>query len=396
MKILTITTEYPPARGYGLARFARESSRALAAGGHEVHVVTPNHAGGEPTRTEDGVVVYDQTAVPPLQSYYWVSDAVLTNMWLTERAMPVAEEVKPEVVLVHDWLAALTGQTVSRAFGIPLVGMIHDTERGRRGQRLNEWPQYIAEMEDWLCREAAVVIANSQFIAQELSRAYRVPPQRIRVAHPGINPSILDIREETDIDQYRLLFAQPDEQIVLFVGRLSPTKGVQMLVEAIPHILHAHPPTKFVVAGEGVLGSALTNRAKELQAADRVVFSGHLTGQVLACAYHVADVVVVPSLYEPFGFVALEAAASGKVVVASKTGGLTEVLADNPAAVWLEPGKVESLVEGVGQALVQNSELAKTAMENSEAVCRRFQWSATATKMAQAFEDAGMYERPKT
>ena len=128
--------------------------------------------------------------------------------------------------------------------------------------------------------------------------------------------------------EFRRQYAAPDEKMVFFIGRLVTEKGVGVLIEAVPIILSRYPNCKFVVAGKGPALDYLMRRARELGVYERIYFTGFVDDAVRNNLYHVADVAVFPSLYEPFGIVALEAMAAQVPVVVSNVGGFA---GDHPA-----------------------------------------------------------------
>ena len=125
------------------------------------------------------------------------------------------------------------------------------------------------------------------------------------------------------MDALRSLYAPNGERLLLFVGRIVHEKGLQVLLRAMPRILAQHPNTRLLVAGKN--GAAMWPLAFELGVEQAVIFLDYVTNAQRDCLYHVVDVAVFPSLYEPFGIVALEAMAAKCNVVASSIGGIDEV-----------------------------------------------------------------------
>ncbi len=124
-------------------------------------------------------------------------------------------------------------------------------------------------------------------------------------------------------------FAEPDEKLVLLIGRLVYEKGFQLALEAMPRVIAEAPGTRFLVAGSGTHEEELRKQAEELELTEHGTFLGWIGDDVLHSLYRIADVCVVPSIYEPFGLVALEAMASGCPCIVADTGGLREVVPDD-------------------------------------------------------------------
>jgi len=391
-RLLMIATEFPPARGYGLARYSGELAGALGRAGSEVHVLTCNCDGNALTRTTDGVRVHNLRTPAPLKHYHWVGDTVLGNVTLLERGLEVAEEYGPfDFVLSHDWLGSLAANSLKGILGLPWMLFMHDTEPGKRNN-LERSQLYIAQMEGWSGEHADAIVANSEFTAGELKRYHQVGGERMAVVSPGVSPQAF----ETDchLPDFRALLAPPEDRLLLYVGRLSPMKGVDLFVEAMPAVLERHPSCRAVVAGDGVLSGKLQTRARELGLDGRIRFTGHLTGKVLGAAYRCADLVVVPSRYEPFGMVALEAMSCGTPVLAADIGGLKEIVPGTGANRRFGAGSKEALVSSITSALAhQPTTEERQALERHAAA---FSWERSASAVIALCRQASPAAREKS
>jgi glycosyltransferase involved in cell wall biosynthesis len=375
MRILMVATEYPPARGYGLARYAGELSRVLASAGNEVHVINANCSASKPDFDENGICVHELKSVHPVKHYHWVGDSLLGNVHLLERGLEItAEHGSFDVIISHDWLGSLAAQSLRQVLGAPWLLCMHDTEPGKRDNKLSPEQVYIAEVETWACERADAIVANSNFIAEELARFHKVPSEKIQVVHPGVDAGGF----ETDghIPDFKALFAGKGEKLVLYLGRLSPMKGIDLLFDAMPEILQKCAKTKFMIAGDGVLREKLTSRARELGVAEHVRFVGHLSGKVLGAAYRAADLVVIPSRYEPFGMVALEAMSLGTPVLAAGTGGLKEIVRDKGGTRIFKPNDSGSIAKSVISALKRR--FTSKAREKLIAYACEYSWEKCA------------------
>jgi glycogen(starch) synthase len=289
-----------------------------------------------------------------------------------------------DILHIHDWLAASAAKSLKDAYGWPLVVSIHDTALGKNQGRLDKDEQYVAEMEGWVCEHAAAVLANSEFIRQELIQAYRVPKDKITVVGCGVNPE--SFRTESDAQLFKTVLCSAHEPLVAFVGRLTPTKGPHVLLEAVPRVLGLRPETRFVFAGDGQMREGLESRARELGLEGTVRFVGHLRGQVLATFYRAADLVVVPSLYEPFGMVALEAAVCGTPVLVAGTGGLSEILVDGVTGITVPPNDPEALARGIVH-LLHNLHLGRELAAHADARVReQYRWEDVARRTMAVYE----------
>jgi glycosyltransferase involved in cell wall biosynthesis len=341
-KILMLTTEYPPAKGFGLARYASELAKAMVEINHEVHVVTCNYDEEISSFKRDGVSVHNMTELIPLKHYEWVGDTILNNATLLDRALQINEECGPfDAIISHDWLASQTAKSLKNILGIPWLLIMHDTEPGKRQGRLSEHQKYIAEMEAWSLSHADKIITTCQFMLDEINRLYKVPKKAINIIPCGVNPE--RFKSDTNISDFRNLFVRDSESLIFYAGRLSPMKGVEDLFEAFFKIIKEGVNARLVYAGAGVLRDVLEKQAGDAGLQQRILFVGTLSDKTLGAFYQAADCVVVPSRYEPFGMVAIEAAVCGAEVVASEVGGLKEVIHNNINISGVLPGKPEEL-----------------------------------------------------
>ncbi|MEN6344195.1 MAG: glycosyltransferase family 4 protein [Armatimonadia bacterium] len=383
--MLCLATEYPPARGYGLGRYAREHCAALVRHGVAVDVACNNWDSEVDAYREDGVSVHNAPLAVPFSGHTWVADVLQHNVVLLGRCLEMMRAAGGyNLILAHDWLAAAAAAALKALHRVPLVVAMHDTQRGKTAGQPDENEQYIARVEEWICEVADLVLANSHFIERELIQAYQVPPEKITVVGCGVRSE--DFQTSADIEVFRTLFCARRERLVGFVGRLARVKGPDVLVQAVPAILSVCPDTQFVFAGDGSMRDGLLRQAREAGVAERVRLVGHLTGDVLAAFYHACDVIAIPSLYEPFGMVALEAMAAGRPVIASATGGLKETVLAGATGVAIPPRDPRALASAVVQLLMNPQAAASLGRQAQERIATEFRWDDVATRTVRAWE----------
>ncbi|HEY0737716.1 MAG TPA: glycosyltransferase family 4 protein [Herpetosiphonaceae bacterium] len=350
MRILLLSWEFPPHVAGGLGKHVADLVPALAAQGVEVHVVTPHLRGGADVETIcPGATVH---RVPPTveqtnQNIVHFSQA--SNGSLERKGHDLSVELGGfDLIHGHDWLVAYSSIALKYALKRPLVVTVHSMERGRmQGDLSNEQSLAINGTEWWLTYEAWRVITVSKYMAQQVQAFFGVPPDKLDVIYNGVNlPQSLPLLDQ-ECAAFRAQYARPAEKIVYHVGRLVHEKGVQVLVEAAPQILRDLPGIKFVIAGTGPMLETLMRQAQLLGVADRFVFTGYISDEVRDKLYEVADVAVFPSLYEPFGIVALEAMAYNCPVVVAQTGGLAEFVRPHENGIMVYPGDANSLAWGI-------------------------------------------------
>jgi glycogen(starch) synthase len=176
--------------------------------------------------------------------------------------------------------------------------------------------------------------------------------------------------------------------VLLYFGRLEYEKGVQDLIAALPRIRRAHPGTRLLVAGTGTAAGQLIAAARAHRVRRSVTFTGHLPDADLAALLRAVDAVVLPSRYEPFGIVALEAAAAGAPLVASTAGGLGEVVVDGETGLSFAPGDVAGLAGAVGVVLSDRAAATRRARAAGNRLGSAFEWSSIAADTAAVYAAA--------
>lgn len=406
MRILMLSWEYPPHIVGGLGAHVAALVPALARAGVEVHLVTPRWKGGKPKETVSGersplargrsratnlarscyATLYRTRAPRVLTNDFFV-DAQETNLGLEKQAELLWDELGGfDLIHVHDWLVAFAGVNLKRAHKTPLIATIHATERGRgRGNLGGETSQAINNTEWWLTYEAWRVICTSRFMANEVKFYFQTPSDKVDIVPNGVDTLSFDTLDTLDLTRFRAKWAKRDERIVFFVGRLVQEKGAHLIVEAAPRVLKEFPRTKFIIAGTGMMLEGLRKRAAELGVADRVNVAGFVTDADRDKLLKVADVGVFPSLYEPFGIVALEAMAAKCPVVVSTVGGLAEVVTHEETGVTIYPDSVESLAWGISHTL-SDPDKAKVYAENAyRMVKEEYNWGRIAERTAEVY-----------
>ncbi|MBI3943985.1 MAG: glycosyltransferase family 4 protein [Chloroflexi bacterium] len=351
LRVLILTYEFTPYVVGGMGSHVSELVPALAQRGIEVHVVTPRWNGGEHYEIlPDGARIY-RVSPPPLRNdENIVAQVRQANKQLVEVGGQIIQEhrKKFDIIHAHDWLVAESAMELKLAYKVPLVVTIHATERGRgRGHLWSDTQWAINNIEQRLTFEAWRVICCSQYMCQEVQNYFGVPEDKIDVI-----PNAVDVRHfkpsaAEDLGAFRTKFALSHERIVYFVGRLVHEKGSHLLVEAAPQVLREIPNAKFVISGKGPMLEFLLSRTVSLGVPAKVFFTGYVSDDVRNRLYNVADVAVFPSLYEPFGIVALEAMAAQIPLVVSSVGGLAEVVEHNITGVTVYPDNPESLAWGI-------------------------------------------------
>ncbi len=390
MKILMFSWEYPPKSVGGLAQHVYDLTSALVDLGEEVHLITTGSHGAPEYELVNGVKVYRvfpyQVSSPDFVT--WVTQL---NVAMVERCMMVLQEIGDiHLVHAHDWLVAYAARAVKHAYKVPLVATIHATEYGRNYGLHNDLQRHISDVEWWLNYEAWRVICCSFYMKGEVQHVFQTPGDKIKVIPNGVNAENFKVRRHKI---NRDLYAAPDERIVFYVGRLVREKGVQVLLDSVPKILTRSTQTKFVIAGKGPHEGALRHQVNNMGIADRVYFTGYIDDDTRNSLYSWASVAVFPSLYEPFGIVALEAMAARVPVVVSDTGGLGEIVRHGIDGLKVYQGSSSSLADMV-LWLLNDSELAeKLKTQAYRRVVEDFNWREIARQTVEVYRDVWLERR---
>ena len=395
MRILHLSWEYPPLVYGGLGRHVHALAETQAAAGHDVVVLTQHP--GDPSvaldETVSGVrvlrVPHDPSSIPMSELLAWV---LSLNHAFVRAGMRLGRTWTPDVLHAHDWVVAHTGAALRQEYGVALVATMHATEAGRhQGWLPNDLSTAIHTTEWWLTFEARRVITCSQHMRWEVTRLFELPADKVDVIPNGI-----DLGEWTttgdDVAAARTELAA-DGPMVLFAGRLEWEKGVHTLVEAMPRLRRRFPGLRLVVVGKGSQLEPLEDLARRLRVSRSVHFAGWRTEAGLRSAAAAADVVVVPSVYEPFGLVALEAAALGTPLVASDTGGLAEIVVNGETGLTFPALDAPALADAV-TAMLRDEVLARRVVrEAREVLSRDYAWPAIAATTVTVYERAVREER---
>ncbi len=398
MKVLMLSWEYPPVVVGGLGRHVHALARHLVAQGHEVVVLCRHSAGTDavthPTTdtVTEGVRVI-MVAEDPTHVRFekdLVAWTLAMGHGLVRAGLALFRSWRPDVVHAHDWLVTHPAVALAEAASVPLVATIHATEAGRHAGWLSQpLNQQVHSVEWWLANRADALITCSAAMRAEVAHLFEVS-QDIAVIHNGIEPGGWRVSPAA-VRSARSQYGSP---LVVYFGRLEYEKGVQDLLATIPRLRRRHPGLRLVVAGQGVQAAALVEQARKLRIRRAVDFVGHLPDRSLVACLAAADVVVLPSRYEPFGIVALEAAAAGAPLVASTAGGLAELVVDGETGLSITPGDVAGIADAVTEVLTDPTAAARRARAAKARLAAEFNWEGIASATAAVYQSATIQDRP--
>lgn len=379
VRVLMVSWEYPPLVVGGIAAHAEGLATAMARAGHEVVVFTLHHPGAPSDTVVEGVrVLRAHTDLPWIPDHDIVARMASANHQLVQLAVQLGEW-RPDVVHAHDWLAAWAGDTLKTLWTVPLVATIHATERGRHGGHLPPGqPAAINAIEWWLTYQAAEVICCSAFMRNEVIDGFELPPDKVHLVPNGVDPAAWSPRPPVP----------PREPLVVAWGRVQYEKGFQVLTAAMAQLRHRVPGVRCVIAGRGSYLPELQLQLDLEGVGDLVHLAGFVPDDELRRLLHVAGCAVIPSLYEPFGIVALEAMAAGAPVVAARTGGLAEIVDGTGAALLFEPGNANDLADRIAEILTSPDTAAALCARAADLLSDRYSWDAISAGTVAVYREA--------
>ncbi|WP_304115108.1 glycosyltransferase family 4 protein [Mycolicibacterium bacteremicum] len=391
MKILMVSWEYPPVIIGGLGRHVHHLATELVDAGHEVVVLSRRPTGTDPSthpstdEVSEGVRVIAAAQDP--HEFAFGTDMMAWTLAMGHsmiRAGLTLRDWQPDLVHAHDWLVAHPAIALAEYFDVPLVSTIHATEAGRHsGWVSGPVSRQVHALESWLVHESDSLITCSASMREEITELFGPGLAETTVIPNGIDTGGWPFAARRRHDG-------PPE--LLFFGRLEYEKGVHDAIAALPRIRRTHPGTTLTIAGDGTQLDFLTAQARKHKVLKATRFIGRVDHQGLVALLHRADAAVLPSHYEPFGIVALEAAATGLPLVTSNIGGLGEAVIDEVTGVSCPPRNVAALADAVRRVL-DDPAAAQQRAETARDRLTDFSWPTVADHTAGVYLAAKRAER---
>ena len=411
MKIAVFVYEYPPKIVGGLGTYAAEITRKFVLMDHDVTVFTMNDdAGTLPTREIwRGIEIHRPLHIDVSDSlpdviaedikkwgrglhlfgkllvYNYLTASKLINELIRKEGM------KYDVVVAHDWLSVIGGVTVKKEVGLPLAFHVHSTEKGRT---LGNGSSVVSSIELRGANIADMIVTVSYAMKDELVQL-GFPRDKIYVSYNGVDPKKYN-PEGISAEQIRKIREsyglKDDDLMILFLGRLVGVKGVDKLIMAMPHILPKFPKAKLVIVGVGDLQEYLTNLVRTMRLDEYVKFRFNFIPEEERILHYAAcDVAVFPSLYEPFGIVALEAMSMERPVVVGAAGvsGMREIVVccgEEQCGYHIDPNNPSDIAWGITSALESPEKRKWLGKNGRKRVLNEFTWSKIAEKTVNLYE----------
>ena len=273
-----------------------------------------------------------------------------------------------DIIYAHDWTAIPAAKKLKELSSKPIILHIHALDYDRSGKKSNSW---LFDLEKEGMQIADLVIAISEYHKKIMVKEYGINASKIKVIHHGI--------DELQASDYKAPF---DEDIVLFCGRLSLQKGASTFIDIADELLKKEQNLRFVVSGQGELMEEMIASSTEKAIWNKINFTGHLPQEDIFAIMKAAKVMVMPSLSEPFGLSALEAASLELPLVLSKNCGVAEVLKGVPS---VEQSDIDGYVTAIREILMDKKQSSKIAQQNAESVKKR-NWETVSDEIFSALK----------
>jgi glycogen synthase len=381
--VVHITSEYPPVHFGGLGTAVAGLTRALAEAGAPVLVLLVH---GEESGYGYG---YGYATARPGELSP-ATAAAASGIELVHLSWAQALTNGPSIVgarrtrLVHlhsSWLWAVAA-AIREATGLPIVYTAHSIDRVEVEH--GEWlPHGSIQDQVFAAADRVIVLSNSE--RGRLARHYPDVCGRVHVVGNGIHPT-----PRTPVKRHR-----PGGAAVLYVGRFGTRKGVRDVIEAVPATTEGVPEARFVFAGgaspdDGPLEAAAWVPPRLRRHQVRMTFLGwqHPGSQALRRCYATADVLVVPSRYEPFGMVVLEGMLAGQAIAAAGVGGPAELLRHGRNALLYPAGDVDALAAAIVRLLKDVALRRRLGVAARTEVRARWKWSHILPALAEVYAHA--------
>ncbi|MEM1646206.1 MAG: glycosyltransferase [Ignisphaera sp.] len=399
--VLMITPEYPPYNIGGGGVVVRNIAKELSNRGYKVIVL----AGYYKSRSfldkpwvqgDDNVYVIWLPLIPTPKKTPYLDTVMPPNVYsaiLLYKVLNRIKKLRNCIIHMHGYGHLLIDYAalLLRAFGKTYIFTIHGIPKSPlylRNKLLKYAFLLYAKLIGRITIEgAAKVTAISKAIAKE-AIAYGAKPSQIAVILNGINP---DYANNVGQDMFRKKYnISHDKKVILCIGRLHPRKGFQYVIAAMPHILKEVPDTVLAIVGDGPYRGVLESLARKVGIEKNVVFTGYVDEQTKKEALADADIVVIPSLTEPFGLVALEAMAMKKLIIASNIDGLKEIL-HNFEQLLVNPQNIRELAEKIKIFLKDTDKYRYIETKLNESL-KEFLWSNIVRKYITIYNMVDIYE----
>ncbi|MFM2340318.1 MAG: D-inositol 3-phosphate glycosyltransferase [Candidatus Parcubacteria bacterium] len=399
MRVLTFGWDFPPMKNGGLGVACFGLTRELVGQGVEIVFVLPKKQAtiGDPTfifadeahkitvrpvessllpyqSTDTYIesIEYDKVTGAPIHRRRTILEEIHR---FAHQASLIAKEEQFDLIHAHDWTSYLAGVAAKRASGKPLMLHVHATSFDQAASVHVDPAMYQVECEGFAA--ADIIVAVSEFTKRILIERHGVDARKIAVVHNGcdtttpatLTPMLADLKAQ-------------GKKIVLYHGRITIQKGVDYFVRAARRVVDVDPNVVFVISGWGDMTTQIIEQVGRERLSGHVIFAGALWDEERDRMYQAADLVVMPSVSEPFGLVPLEALQHGTPSVISKQSGVAEVLLH---ALKVDFWDVDEMANQILAAL-RYDVLRQQLTNHGRGELQKLSWREAAIKVAKLYQ----------
>jgi glycogen synthase len=382
VRVLMLSWEFPPSSTGGTAAHVDGLARAMRRAGHEVVLISQLVDGAPADAMQDGLRVLRVPVDMP-----WISErpvaATASANHAFVRAAAEFGDWRPDVVHAHDWEVAWAADVLATLFDTPIVTTFHGIERGRHGGHLPPGSaRDVNSVEWWQAFRSRRVIASTRLMTREIVAGFEIDPDLVRRVPHGIDPAWWATKSA----------GEPEDpvrtKLVLAWGRVQYEKGFHVLARAVAALRPRVTGLECMIVGRGTYLPELQSQIDIAGVGNLIEVAGYLPDDELRSAIHRAGCVVIPSLYEPFGVVALEALAGGAPLIVADTGGLAELVGGTGSALLFEPGNADELAECIERVLTDVDLANEMVKRGREILQATYSWDAIAGRTMSVYQEA--------
>jgi glycogen(starch) synthase len=288
----------------------------------------------------------------------------------TALAVNIANRLDFDIIHAHDWLTYTAGILLKKLSAKPLVAHIHATEFDRAG---GPGDRRIHEIEYTGIQMADIVIAVSGYTANMIIDRYKVDPKKVRIVHNAFTVSGSQRLRER-------IFKEPT---ILFMGRMTIQKGPYYFLEVAEKVLEKEKNVRFIMTGSGDMEREVLHKAASLGLGTKFLFEGFLKRDKAEKLLSATDILIMPSISEPFGIVPLEAMSYGAVAIVSKQSGVAEVIKNAFKVDFWDVNQIASIILD----LVKNPDKLREISRKSMEEVAKLQWEEAAQKIKDIYQE---------
>jgi glycogen synthase len=386
LTILILSWEYPPNVVGGLSRHVSGLSIHLARLGLNVHVLT---AGNENLPSNEIINNVNIHRVKPLNEqdrdfFSWIGGL---NLAMAQKAVELSGKMRFDLIHVHDWLVGAAGIVLKESFSIPLLTTIHATEHGRNSGIHNKIQHFIHEKEQQLIENSDQIIVCSQYMEHELITVFKAKKEKMVIIPNGIEVYKGILKSE------KFFGNSFNKKMIFSIGRMVEEKGFKTMIKAASIAKENGLNLFFVIAGKGPMLECYRQEVIRRRLEEQLVFIGYITDAEKNSYLLQSDISVFPSLYEPFGIVALESMILGRPTIVSNVGGLKGTVLHMKTGLLMVPGDAESLLEQINFLIENPKKAEEIGLQGRKMVKGLYGWNRIASETMRVIEDVIINKR---